>query len=188
MTFLNPRGERNQRARAKWDSRSGERVLAALLGGSLVIFSCLAVSDILDNAGENIWVVRVGYALWLPFLELGRVMNQPVDIGLWAFVAFAVMMLTLTLFRARDLGMWRSLLDTLTLIAPSVLLVFEVGIWFLVPNMFFVHAVNFVGHMDLSGVVTNAFVMEVAVAVFSVRLLIMMVGNLRGKAGSRLRL
>jgi hypothetical protein len=157
-----------------------------LLGGSLIIFSCLALSDILDNAGENIWVVRVGYALWLPFLEFARATNQPVDIGLWAFVAFAVMMLTFSLLRARDVGMWRSFLDSLTLITPSTLLVFELGIWFLVPYTFNAHVTNFVVPLGLGGILTNAFVMEVAVITLSVRLLIMMFANLRGRSDSKL--
>jgi hypothetical protein len=82
------------------------------------------------------------------------------------------MMACLTMLRKEKVGFRKSVYDSLTLIAPSILIVFELSIFRYYPNWINSEVTVFAGELGLGGIITNLFVMEVSLALVVLRLIL----------------
>ena len=109
---------------------------------------------------------------------------SPFDEGLWAFAAFCLLLLSLSVLRTRERGAVGSLVDSLTLVGPAVLICFEVGVYLFIPSYFHAQVTNFVERASLGGLFTNYSVLVSAVAVFSSRLMLKIVRSKSHRRGN----
>lgn len=143
---------------------------AVILTVSGFIFVTLVVGNYLVFS-PNIALQALGSDFLTPVYYVSVVILRlsPFDEGLWAFSAYCILLLSVSIVRARENGLRRSLFDTLTLIGPAILVCFEVGVFFLVPSYFYSHVTNFVQYLGLGHIFTNASVLVISAAVLTVR-------------------
>ena len=140
--------------------------VSAFVFFSLVIGNYLAFSP-------SPSIQRIGSYFLTPtfFFSVAVLGVSPWDEGLWAFSSFVVLLVSLVALKRGEHGWGKASLDVLTIWAPAVLLAFEVGIFFFVPEYFYSQATNFVARWGLGGIVTNWFVLVVSATIFGARLL-----------------
>lgn len=173
----------------RW-STTGLTVTELLASVMLAVSGCVFVSLVTANFlvfSSSKSVQNVGSYLLAPvYFFTVRVLGlSPFDEGLWAFSAFCVMLLSISMLRARRSGLANAMINSLTLIGPAVLVFFEVGVYFLIPSYFYAQATNFVGRAGLGGLISNFTVLVVSSVILSGRLLL---GALRIRYGKERRL
>ncbi|MDG7010843.1 MAG: hypothetical protein JRN57_01860 [Nitrososphaerota archaeon] len=130
-------------------------VFVSLVAGNYLVFSpTLAV----QNLGSYLLAPVYFFSediLGLPYF----------DEGVWAFVSFCGILLSLSALRARPLGWRGSLVESATIFGPGILLSFEAGVYFLIPSYFFLQVTNFVGRSGLGSYLTNWTVFLISLAV-----------------------
>ncbi|MDG6971691.1 MAG: hypothetical protein JRN54_11430 [Nitrososphaerota archaeon] len=118
------------------------------------------------------------------FVSVDLLRVAPFDEGLWAFSAFCLLLLSLSAVRIRERGLIDSILDSLTLIGPAVLVCFEIGVYCFIPSYFYAPATNFVGRAPLGEYVTNCFVLISSVIVLFGGILLKIVRSKQSKGGN----
>jgi hypothetical protein len=139
--------------------------VSAFVFFSLVIGNYLAFSP-------SPSIQRIGSYFLTPtcFFSVAVLRVSPFDQGLWAFSSFALLLASLIALKRRESGWGKASLDVLTILAPAILLGFEVGIFFFIPEWFNFQATNFVARWGLGGIVTNSNVLVVSAAILGARL------------------
>ncbi len=152
---------------------SGFAFVTLVIGNYLVFSSSLA----LQSLGS--YFLTPAYYFSVVVLHL-----SPFDEGLWAFVAFCLLILSLSVLRTREFGVVGSLVDSLTLVGPAILICFEIGVYFLIPSYFYAQVTNFVGTIGLGGIVTNGLVLIFSLVTFSGGILLKAVHSKSSRRGN----
>ena len=148
-----------------------EVLSAVLLCASGFIFISLVIGNYLVfSPSGTVQAVGSNFLNPVYYLSVDVLHFAPFEEGAWAFSAFCFLLLSIAFLRATKIGMARSSLDSLTIVAPAVLIAFETGVYLLIPGYFFSQATNFIGFVGLGSVVTNWAVMVVSLAVVVGRL------------------
>jgi hypothetical protein len=149
-------------------------VAGCMLGG--FAFADIAIANFLPFAIRPSDALTWGawIAVFLPWLEITQLLSPLTSYGtgLPAFGGLILMMACLTVLRKERIGFRKSIYDSLTLIAPSILIVFELSIFRYYPNWINYEVTVFVGEMGLGGIITNLLVMEVSVSLVVLRIIL----------------
>ncbi len=149
-----------------------EVVAALILSSSAYVFSSLVIGNYL--VFSPIPSVQTAGSYFLTpvyFISVAVLGLAPFDEGSWAFGGFLVFLISVTALRVRKCGLRAATSDTFTVLAPSILVCFEVGVYFLIPSFFYAQVTNFVGRIGLGNILTNFSVLVVSILVLVAGLL-----------------
>lgn len=153
---------------------------AVAFAASAYVFLTLVIGNYLVFAASPSIQEMGSYFLTpIDYLSVVILRFSPFDEGLWAVLAFCGLLLSITGMKMRQNGLKGAALDSLTIIGPAVLVAFEVGVYFLIPSYFYLHATDFVGRVGLGNIITNFTVSLVSAIVLMGRLFYQGLGRRR---------